>query len=177
MRAAATETIEDRIRTIEDRLEIYNLIASHPPSADSAAHEHVRAIFTEDAVLDLGGTKTASGREAIAQMPQRPEHHRAIAGGLAHFAGLPHVTINGDRAVVLSYLQILAAHPTAEAIEVPAHGVSKGYRIHRVGANRWDLVRTEQGWKIARRTFRTLDGSEGALDILRRALQPAAAEA
>ena len=29
-------------------------------------------------------------------------------------AGLPHVTIDGDRAVVTSYLQILAAHPTAE---------------------------------------------------------------
>jgi hypothetical protein len=177
MRAAATETIEDRIRTIEDRLEIYNLIASHPPSADTAAHDHIRSIFTEDAVLDLGGTKTASGNQAIAQMPQRPEHRQAIKGGLAHFAGLPHVIIDGDRAVVTSYLQILAAHPTAEAIEVPAHGTSKGYRIHRVGANRWDLVRTEQGWKIARRTYRTLDGSAPALDILRQALQSAAAEA
>ena len=33
---ATSRTIEDRIRAIEDRLEILNLIASHPPSADSA---------------------------------------------------------------------------------------------------------------------------------------------
>lgn len=171
------KTIEDRIRAIEDRLEIYNLIASHPPSADSAAHNHVRSIFVEDAVLDLGGTKTASGNQAISEMPQKPEHHQAIRGGLAHFAGLPHVTIDGDNAVVTSYLQILAAHPTAEEIEVPAHGKTRGYRIHRVGANRWELVRTPQGWKIKRRTYRTLDGTDPALDILRQALEPAAAEA
>jgi hypothetical protein len=74
--------------------------------------------------------------------------------------------------VVTSYLQILAPHPTADEIEVPAHGASRGYRIHRVGANRWELQRTPQGWKIKRRTYRTLDGSEPALDILRQALAP-----
>ena len=171
------KTIEDRIRAIEDRLEIYNLIASHPPSADTASHAYISSIFVEDAVLDLGAHKTAHGNKAISEMPQKPEHHQAIKGGLAHFAGLPHVTIDGDRAVVTSYLQILAAHPTADAIEVPAHGKSKGYRIHRVGANRWELVRTANGWKIERRTLRSLDGSDPALDILRGALAPAMAKA
>jgi hypothetical protein len=166
----ADQTIEDRLRAIEDRLAIYNLIASHPPSADTASHAYIQSIFVDDAVLDLGATKIASGSKAIAEMPQKPEHHQAIKAGLCHFAGLPHVTIDGDRAVVTSYLQILAAHPTAEEIEVPAHGKSRGYRIHRVGANRWDLKRTAQGWKIARRTYRTLDGTDPALDILRQAV-------
>jgi hypothetical protein len=53
---------------------------------------------------------------------------------------------------------------------VPNHGVSKGFRIHRVGANRWDLVRTDAGWKIKRRTLRSLDGSEPARELLRGAL-------
>ena len=173
MRSDAANTIEDRIRAIEDRLEIYNLIASHPPTSDTGSHGNVPSMFAEDAMLDLGGTKTASGRQTIAAMLQNPEHHQAIKGGLCHFAGLPHVTIDGDRAVVTSYLQILAAHPAADEIEVPAHGKSKGYRIHRVGANRWELVRTPQGWRIKRRTYRTLDGSEPALDLLRQALAPA----
>jgi hypothetical protein len=167
---AQTRSIEDRLREIEDRLEIYNLIASHPPSADTAARAHIRSIFTEDGVLDLGGDKTATGNDAISEMSQRPAHQAAIRGGLAHFAGLPHVTIAGDRAVVTSYLQILAPHPSAEPVEVPAHGVSKGYRIHRVGANRWELARTADGWKIKRRSYRSLDGTDGALDILRQAL-------
>jgi hypothetical protein len=172
---AANATVEDRIRAIEDRLEIYNLIAGHPPSADTAAQSYIQSVFTRDAVLDLGGAKTASGNQAISELSQRPAHREAITAGLAHFAGLPHVTIEGDRAVATSYLQILAPHPTADEIAVPAHGVSRGYRIHRVGANRWELVRTSEGWKIKRRTFRTLDGSDPALAILRQALAPSRA--
>src|SRR5882757_11328369 len=79
----------------------------------------------------------------------------SIAGGLAHFAGLPRIELDGDRAVVTSYLQILTPHPTAALHEVPNHGVSKGFRIHRVAANRWELERTAAGWKIRRRTVRT----------------------
>jgi SnoaL-like domain len=172
MPSDAAATIEERLRAIEDRLEIYNLIASHPPSADTGAKPYIESIFTEDAVLDLGGAKIAAGSSAISEMSQRPAHQDAIKAGLAHFAGLPHVTIDGDRAVVTSYLQIITPHPTADETEVPAHGVSRGHRIHRVGANRWELVRTPQGWKIKRRAFRTLDGSPAALDILRQALAP-----
>jgi SnoaL-like domain len=170
--AADATTLEDRIRAIEDRLEIYNLIASHPPSADTGAQAYIQSIFLDDATLDLGGGKSANGSGPISDIVKRPAHQEAIKGGLAHFAGLPHVTIDGDTAVVTSYLQILAPHPTADEIEVPAHGASRGYRIHRVGANRWELRRTPQGWKIKRRSYRTLDGSEPALDILRQALAP-----
>ena len=172
----AAKTIEDRIRAIEDRLEIYNLIASHPPSADTGAQSYIQSIFLDDAELDLGGSKRAGqggdlGHREAADAPE------AIEGGLAHFAGLPHVTIDGDHAVVTSYLQILAPHPTDDEIEVPGHGASRGYRIHRVGANRWELARTPQGWKIKRRTYRTLDGSDPALEILRQALAPSPSNA
>jgi hypothetical protein len=37
-------------------------------------------------------------------------------------------------------------------------------------ANRWELVRTPQGWKIKHRTLRPLDGSEPARKILRQAI-------
>ena len=172
MAEAKEHTIEDRIRAIEDRLAIYNLIASHPPSADTGAQSYIRSIFADDGVLDLGGAKTATGNDTISEMSQRPAHQEAIRSGLAHFAGLPHVELDGDRAVATSYLQIISPNALAEPVEVPAHGVSKGYRIHRVGANRWELARTAEGWKIKRRVFRSLDGSADALDILRQALAP-----
>jgi len=168
---AETRTLEERLRAIEDRLEIYNLIASHPPSADSAADHFIRAIYVQDGVIDLAGGKRASGNEAAAAMVNTPGHQAAIKGGLAHFASLPRVEIDGDEAVVTSYLQILTPHPTAEPVEVPDHGVSRGYRVHRVGANRWELVRTPEGWKIKRRTLRPLDGSDEARTLLRRALE------
>jgi hypothetical protein len=169
---AARGAIEDRLRAIEDRLEIYNLIASHPPTADTGAGSHARTMYAEDAVVDLGGAKIATGSDAIAAMVQAPGHQAAIAGGLAHFAGLPHIELNGDAAVVTSYLQILTPHPTAEPVELSNHGVSAGFRIHRVAANRWELLRTAAGWKVKRRTLRPLDGSEPARQLLRRALEP-----
>ena len=168
---AEPRTLEDRLRAIEDRLEIYNLIASHPPSADSGADHFIRAIYVEDGVIDLAGGKSARGNEAAAAMVKTPGHQAAMKGGLAHFASLPRVEIDGDQAVVTSYLQILMPHPTADPVELPDHGVSRGYRIHRVGANRWELVRTAKGWKIKRRTLRPLDGSEEARQLLRRALE------
>lgn len=167
---ASPRSIEARLREIEDRLEIYNLIASHPPSADTGADYYTRAVYVEDGSMDLGGGKGASGNEAIAAIVTTPEHQAAIAGGLAHFAGLPRIDIDGDTAVVTSYLQILTPDNGAEPVAVPGHGTSKGFRIHRVGANRWDLVRTADGWKIRRRTLRPLDRSEPARDLLRQAL-------
>ena len=167
-------TFERRIRAIEDRLEIYNLIAGHPPSADTGAAQYAEAVFTADAVFDRGpGLSGAVGNTAIGANLQSAGHQAAIAGGLAHFTSLPHVTINGDTAVVVSYLQILTPKKSGETIEIPNHGGSRGYHIHRVVTNRWDLIRTGSGWKIKGRTLRLVDGSEPAREILRSAM-PAA---
>jgi hypothetical protein len=165
-------SIEERLRAIEDRLEILNLIASHPPSADTGADYYTVQVYAEDGEFDRGATLMgAKGNKEIAAITQTPGHQAAIAGGLAHFAGLPHIEIAGDEAVVTSYLQILTPNAAGEPVEVPNHGVSKGFRIHRVGANRWELRRTPQGWKIKRRTLRPLDGSEPARELLRGALE------
>ena len=166
-----SRTIEERLRAIEDRLDILNLIASHPPSADSGADYFTRQVYTDDGVIDLGGGKTANGNEEVAAMVKTPGHQAAIAGGLAHFCGLPRIDIDGDTATVTSYLQIITPHPLDEPHEVPNHGTTRGFRIHRVGANRWDLVRTASGWKIKRRTLRPLDGTEPARELLRGALR------
>jgi len=164
--------LDRRIRAVEDRLEIYNLIAGHPPSADTGAAAYAEAVYAEDGVFDRGpGLSGAVGNKAIATSLQSPGHQAAIAGGLAHFTSLPHVTLHGDRAVVISYLQILTPNQSGATVEVPNHGVSRGYHIHRVVANRWDLVRTESGWKIKRRTLRLVDGSEPSRDILRGAFE------
>lgn len=168
--AGLSQSLEQRLRDVEDRLEILNLIASHPPSADTGADYYTRAVYVKDGELDLGGGKAMTGNEGIAAITKSPAHQAAIAGGLAHIAGLPHIEIDGDRAVVTSYLQILTPHPTAPPHEVPNHGISNGYRIHRVASNRWELVRTAGGWKVKRRTVRTVDGSEPAREILRGAL-------
>jgi hypothetical protein len=142
-------TLEERLRLIEDRFEIYNMIASHPPSADTGAGDYTASVWTEDGVFD---------------------HHRAIEQGIAHFAGLPYVRITGDTAYAISYLQILVPDRAGPLFDVPNHGSSRGFHVHRVSANRWEFVRTEEGWKIKRRTLRPLDGTEPAREILGGAL-------
>src|ERR1700687_160418 len=165
-------TLERRIRAIEDRLDIYNLIAGHPPSADTGADYYAEAIYTEDGVFDRGPDLSgASGNKAIAASLKSPGHQAAIAGGLAHFTGLPYIALDGDTATVTSYLQILAPHKSGEPIEVPNHGKSRGYHIHRVVTNRWELKRTGASWKIKRRTIRLVDGTEPSREILRAALK------
>jgi hypothetical protein len=169
MQDTASRTLEDRLRAVEDRLEILHLIASHPPGADTGFGDFYRQAFLPDAVTDLGGGKAARGNDAIGAIAETAEHKAAMEQGLAHFAGLPRIDVDGDTAVVTSYLQILTPNVGAEPATLSGHGSSKGFRVHRVGANRWELVRTPQGWKIKRRELRTLDGSPEAREILRKA--------
>ena len=165
------DALDARLRDIEDRLEIYNLIASHPPSADTGADYYTSAVYVKDGVFDRGeGLEGAEGNQAIAAMTQSPGHQKAIQSGLTHFTGLPYIELDGGAAAVTSYLQIL--HPDAQAPdrELSNHGTTQGFRIHRVVANRWSLVRTPQGWKVKNRKLRQMDGSEPAREILRQAL-------
>src|SRR6516165_1552323 len=116
----ANRSLEERVRAIEDRLEIYNVIASHPPSADTGGNAHIAASWVEDGEFDRGETLTsARGRDAIARQVLSPDHQAAIARGLAHFTGLPHVAISGDTALVTSYLQIVVPQTEGNAVEVP----------------------------------------------------------
>jgi SnoaL-like domain len=166
-------TQEGRLRAVEDKLAIFHLIASHPPAADTGNDGYYRDAFMPDGTVDLGN-KTASGNEAIAAVVKTPEHQAAIAGGLCHFAGLPRVELNGDTAVAISYLQVIAPNREAKPVALSGHGLSSGYRIHRLGVNRWDLKRTQDGWKVTRRAYRMLDGTEGARELLRQAVTGAA---
>jgi hypothetical protein len=165
-------TLEGRLRAVEDTLAIYHLIASHPPAADTGTDRYYRDAFTTDGEIDLGSGKGATGNEAIAAIVKTPEHQAAIAGGLCHFAGLPRVDLNGDTAVATSYLQIITPDQQAPPREVSGHGTSTGFRIHRVGANRWELKRVRDGWKVVRRTLRAFDGTDDAPALPRRAITP-----
>jgi hypothetical protein len=165
-------SLEARLRAIEDRLEIYTLIASHPPSADTGADYYTNAVYTEDGTFDRGeDLDGAVGNKAIGAFTLTPAHQQAIQGGLAHFAGLPHIELDGDAAYVTSYVAIMYPDTHGDDRELPNHGMSKGFRIHRVVANRWTLTRTPEGWKIRSRKLRPLDGSAPARDILSQALE------
>jgi len=97
------------------------------------------------------------GRAQLMTNLQAPSHKGAIAQGVTHFTALPYIEIDGDRATVTSYLQILTPNPQSEPYELSGHGTTKGFRVHRLSANRWELVRTSDGWRVKTRTGRAMD--------------------
>jgi len=165
------QDLEARLRIIEDKLAIYDLLASHPPSADTGSADYTVLAYRENGVFDRGpALDGAQGSEAIAAFIQRPEHHAAIRSGLAHFVGLPLVDLKGDTAIATSYLMITHLDHEGVPRELPNHGVSTGYRIHRAVVNRWELERRDGRWVIARRTLLPVDGSDPQLALLRQNL-------
>ena len=147
------------------------MIASHPPSADTGGNDHIAASWVEDGVFDRG--ENLSARAGATPSPSRcsPRATRPRSrAGLRISPACPTSRSSGDTAVVTSYLQILVPQTQGDPVEVPNHGSSKGFRVHRMTANRWELVRAPQGWKIKHRTLRQLDGSDGARSILRQAI-------
>jgi hypothetical protein len=163
--------LENRLRVVEDKLAIYELIASHPPSADTGHSNYTLSVYDKKGIFDRGPILDgARGAEDIAAFIRRPEHDEAIAGGLAHFCGLPLIDLRGEVAVVLSYLQIVHLDHEGLPINLPNHGVSTGYRIHRAVVNRWELERHANHWKITKRTLLPVDGSDAHQELLRKGL-------
>src|SRR5437868_14525893 len=69
------KTLEDRVRLIEDRFAIYDLIARHPPSADTGAGEFVASVWADDGVFDRGAeVPRPSGRAEMAAGSGNAEH-------------------------------------------------------------------------------------------------------
>ncbi len=70
---------------------------------------------------------------------------------------MPLIDLHGNEAILTSYLQILWLDHQGEPRELPNHCVRKGYRIYRVVANRWQLVKTNGEWMIKTSTsFRSM---------------------
>ena len=166
-----SKDLAERLAAVEDRLAIYTLIASHPPSADTAAANYTREVYLADGVFDRGpNLEGAKGVDEIASFTLKPAHQEAIHLGLAHFAGLPLIDLHGDHAIVTSYLQILHLDHEGASRELPNHGTSQGYRIHRVVVNRWELEKVHGQWMIQRRTILPVDGSPEPLHLLSQGL-------
>ncbi|MBE2997110.1 nuclear transport factor 2 family protein [Nocardiopsis sp. HNM0947] len=138
--------IEARLQSLEDERDITRLILSYGPLVDSGDADGVAGLWTDDGFYDVD-TLRMDGRAQIAAMVRSAPHRAWIEGGCAHLSGPPHVVVDGDRAVAVCH-SLLVVHGDG------------GFRVQRATANRWDLCRTSDGWKVAERTGRVLDGRE-----------------
>ncbi len=147
--------LERRLQTAEDILAIQNLITTYGPGADIADLDLAASlVWTEDGTYDLTEEKFASGRKAIAAMVNSDRHKKMVAMGCAHFVGPPHIQVNGDTAIATAYTIVLTQSWDA-------------FQVWRVSANRFEMVRTAEGWRVQYRFNRLLNGQEKARWILR----------
>jgi hypothetical protein len=160
--------LETRTRALEDQVALYQLMSAYGPLVDSGDAPATSQLWIEDGIYDWGGGGQAGPGEpvregadgaafsqaAIADMVRGDYHQQIIQGGSGHVIGLPHIVLDGDRAVAISYSRLYRRD-------------GENFRVWRVGANRWEFVRTPQGWRVSRRINRVLDGGDEARALLR----------
>lgn len=151
---ARLDALERRVQHLEDHLAILQVLHGYGLAVDSGQPEAVADAWTPEGVYDVDVT-AMRGHEQLAAMVRSRAHQSWIHGGCGHVLSAPQVRVDGDAAVATCYSQLVSHDPDGG-----------GFRVSRLSANRWELVRTEAGWKVATRTNRLLDGRAEARDLL-----------
>lgn len=159
--------LEARLGGAEDRLEIFHLLAHYPLAMDSFREDALSEMFTQDAVLDQGAAGDAPATctvdmETLRSLVHSREQQVHTAAGCAHVLHMPHIDIAGDTAVATGLIQLFVRD-------------GDHWRSVSTSANRWELLRTTRGWKVAHWLGRPLDGTPEHRDILGRPFAATAA--
>ena len=149
--------LEQRLRRLEDQAAIYQILACYGPAADSGSSERASQLWTHDGVYDLH-TQVMNGQQDIVAELEGAWHQGLIHQGSAHVMSLPYVTVSGDDAVATSYSRLYRREDDA-------------FKVLSCSANRWELTRTPQGWRVKRRTTRRLNGSPESHDVFARGVK------
>jgi len=135
-----------RVQALEDELAIHRLIVRYGLGVDAGDPDRGAAVFTEDGVYDVDIGRM-EGRDAVRAMV-RGARHQEMVGHCAHQIGPAVVTLDGpERATAAGYSRVY--------LETRA-----GTHVYRVSVNRWELVKRDGEWLIARRTTRVLGHPE-----------------
>ena len=149
------EALLRRVEVMEDKWQILELIAAYGPAVDSGSADGTAALWSEDGEYDVD-SGMLRGREELRAMVGSAPHQGFITNGSAHLIGLPHVEVDGDRAVAIGHSQLV--------LKVP--GTTAQFHVARITANRWELVKTGGRWQVRRRVARLLDGRPEARELL-----------
>ena len=152
------EQLEARLLLLEDQLAILKVINSWGPAVDGDNPDAAAAIWAEEGVLisEMKDTRL-EGPAAVARMVRDPGHQALIKAGSAHIQSFPVITVEGERARAVGFSRVYL------------HTDDGGHEVWRVSANRWDLRRTEQGWRVTQRQNHVIDGGPEARAILSQA--------
>jgi len=145
--------VADRLRALEDRAAIADLISSYGPLADRGAAHQLSQLWIEEGEYSVLGYGDAQGREEIAALIEDETHQQLMRDGCAHILSPHRIALHGDEAEAVGHSTVLRNN-------------GEGFAVWRVSANRWTFMRTAAGWHIKRRENAPLDGSEAARALL-----------
>ena len=138
-------TVEERLQAVEDRLEIYNVISAYGPAVDGCNLEAMGQVYAEHGVYDVRDFRYMDGLSEIRDMMNGHGHRSLTGNGAAHVGTLPHVELDGDRAIATNYSIILGRDGEGEP------------KMLRINISRIYLSRGSDGWRIDRRIISPLD--------------------
>jgi 3-phenylpropionate/cinnamic acid dioxygenase small subunit len=121
-----------------DRQDIADVLLRYATGIDRRDWPLFRSIFANDCELDYGEIGTWKGADAVTEF-MRQAH--AMAGHTMHRLTNQVITVDGDIAQARTYV---------DALIMLADNNSG---VNAAGFYDDELVRTEQGWQIARRRF------------------------
>jgi hypothetical protein len=152
--------LERRVTLLEDQVAIYQLLATYGPAADSGSADIVREIFDVNGAYD-SGIERFDGADNVADMiATLPLHRKVMAEGSSHVVTMPVVRVEGDTAYAVCHGQLHRYDREADQ-----------FRVWRSSGVRLKFVRTEDGWRLAERVNRLLDGSDASHAHLREGLK------
>jgi SnoaL-like domain len=147
--------LEARLRALEDRLSIYELLASYGPAVDTRDKTRVDGLWSPDGSYSFDDVTLTQPR--VGELVDLDSHTAFITAGCGHVLSMPAIEVDGDVAVAINY-SVVFEHRRGQ----------NEWAAARVSANRWELARAATGWQVTNRVNRLLDGSEKARDLLAR---------
>jgi len=121
----------------DDRMEISDLLVRYATGIDRRDWPLFRTVFTADCELDYGEVGTWNGVDAVTEFM---EQAHAAAGHTMHRLTNQAITIEGDKAVSRTYVDAVIM-------------VGDQPGVNALGFYDDEIVRTADGWRIARRRF------------------------
>lgn len=135
------------LQLLLDRSEIERVVYDYATGLDTKDWTLWRSIFTDEVRVKFSSTAEAAfaglGQEWVSMTAEEwVEGRRVLFTGLAttqHQMSNPRITIDGDAATCIMYMQAIHLMPGSPDVEYTLGG----YYVD-------DLVRTPKGWKLAR---------------------------
>ena len=123
---------------------------------EAVAIEELRSRLSRDHNVGVSySAADISKPDEIADMYSWEGHLGLVVTGCSHLTATPKITVDGDDAQAVGYSFVVLRE-------------GERWFLWRAAINHWTLRRTAEGWRIAERTNRTLNGSEDSLELMRK---------